>query len=405
MREVLFLAHRVPFPPDRGDKIRSFHILKHIASFARVHLVAFADDPRDLDPPAEFRALLGECVVVPRAKSRARAAVEALAMGEPLSLTAFADARFGAAVRDILARRPIDAVYAFSGQMAQYLPASGPRMVMDFVDLDSAKFAAYAEDARGPMRWLMRREARLLGAYERSVAAWVDASLFVSEAEAALLPGAQALENGIDTVRFDPAAVSPVAQRGPLIVFTGQMDYRPNIDAVTAFAHDALPAIRVRHPEARFAIVGRAPTPAVRSLAGKAVIVTGEVADVRPWLAAAAVVVAPLQLARGVQNKVLEAMAMARAVVASPAAAEGIDHGGTIVVAEDAADAVCDLLDAPLRAEALGMLARERVKARYGWDARLAGVEGLLSPSPLQGSSGSTSPRDVEIVPDRKSVV
>ena len=380
MSEVLFLAHRVPFPPDRGDKIRSFHILKHIASFARVHLVAFADDPRDLDPSAEFRALLGECVVVPRAKSRARAAVEALATGKPLSLTAFADARFGAAVRDILARRPIDAIYAFSGQMAQYLPEGGPRMVMDFVDLDSAKFAAYANDARGPMRWLMRREARLLGAYERGVAGRVDASLFVSEAEAALLPGAQALENGIDTVSFDPAVVTPVAERGPLIVFTGQMDYRPNVDAVISFARDVLLAIRVRHPDARFAIVGRAPTPSVRALAGESVIVTGEVADVRPWLAAAAVVVAPLQLARGVQNKVLEAMAMARAVVASPAAAEGIDHGGTIVVAEDAAGAVTALLGAPLKAEALGMLARERVKARYGWDARLAGVRDLLSP-------------------------
>ena len=385
MREVLFLAHRVPFPPDRGDKIRSFHVLTHIASFARVHLVAFADDPRDLDPPAEFRALLGECVVLPRAKSRARAAVEALATGKPLSLAAFADRRFAAAVRDILSRYPVDVIYAFSGQMAQYLPDGGPRVVMDFVDLDSAKFAAYADDARGPMRWLMRREARLLGAYERAVAARVDASLFVSEAEAALLPGAQALENGIDTVRFDPAVVAPVAERGPLIVFTGQMDYRPNIDAVTAFARDALPTIRARHPGARFAIVGRAPTPAVRALAGEALIVTGEVADVRPWLAAAAVVVAPLQLARGVQNKVLEAMAMARAVVASPAAAEGIDHAGTIVVADEPADAVCMLLDAPFKAEALGMLARERVKARYGWDARLAGVRELLSPSPLQG--------------------
>ena len=382
--DVLFLAHRVPFPPDRGDKIRSFHILKHIAGFARVHLVAFADDARDGDPPAEFRALLGDCIIVPRTKSRPLALAEALARGLPLSLSAFADKRVATAVSRILAGHPVDAIYAFSGQMAQYLPAHGPRAIMDFVDLDSAKFAAYAEDARGPMRWLMRREARLLGAYERQVAQRVAASLFVSEAEAALLPGAQALENGIDTARFDPAAgFARVAEAGPLIVFTGQMDYRPNIDAVTAFARDTLPAIRARHRHARFAIVGRAPAPAVRALASEAVIVTGEVADVRGWLAAAAVVVAPLKLARGVQNKVLEAMAMARPVVASPAAAEGIDHAGTIVVGEDAG-AVCALIEDRAGADALGQAARARVIARYGWAARLAGVEALLSPSPLQ---------------------
>jgi sugar transferase (PEP-CTERM/EpsH1 system associated) len=301
-----------------------------------------------------------------------------------VSLTAFADARVRHAVDGVLARHPIDAIYAFSGQMAQYLPAAGPRVVMDFVDLDSAKFAAYADDAMGPMRWLMRRETRLLGAFERSAAARVDASLFVSEAEAALLPGAQALENGIDTERFDPASVSPVPEPGPLIVFTGQMDYRPNIDAVTAFARNALPAIRAEHPTARFAIVGRSPTATVKALAGEAVIVTGEVADVRPWLAGAAVVVAPLQLARGVQNKVLEAMALARPVVASSAAAEGIDHAGTIVVADDAAAAVSALLAEPVRAEALGRSAQSRVIERYGWEARLSGLRDLLAGAPLR---------------------
>ncbi len=383
--DILFLAHRIPFPPNRGDKIRSFHILKYLAERATVHLVAFADDPRDLDPPAEFRAMLGDCVIVPRAKSRARSAIEALASGKPMSLTAFADQRIGDAIHGILAHHPIDAIYAFSGQMAQYLPADGPRAIMDFVDLDSAKFATYAEDAHGPMRWLMRREARLLGAFERTVASRVDASLFVSEAEAALLPGALAIENGIDTDRYDPtASFDRIDKTGPLIVFTGQMDYRPNIDAVTDFARDAMPAIRARRPTARFAIVGRAPTPAVCALANDGVIVTGEVADVRGWLAAADVVVAPLKLARGIQNKVLEAMAMARPVVASSAAAEGIDHVGTIVVADDPVSAMISLLEEPARGVALGQAARGRVIARYGWDARLAGLDGLL-PSPLQG--------------------
>lgn len=380
--DVLFVAHRVPFPPDRGDKIRSFHILKHLAARARVHLVAFADDPRDLDPTPAFRALVESCTILPRRKSQARAAIEALASGRPLSLTAFADRDFATAVAAVTARHPIDCAYAFSGQMAQYLPAGVPRAIMDFVDADSAKFAAYAQDARGPMRWMMAREARLLAAYERRIATQVDASLFVSAAEAALVPGGQALENGIDWRQFDPAAAFvPVMGQGPLVTFAGQMDYRPNVDAAIRFARDVLPLLRETRPELRFAIVGRAPTAAVRALAGEDVLVTGEVPDVRGWLAASAVVVAPLLLARGVQNKVLEAMAMARPVVASGAAAEGIDHAGTIRVADATADvaaAVAALLDAPADAAALGVAARAQVVRRYDWEACLAPLEALL---------------------------
>jgi sugar transferase (PEP-CTERM/EpsH1 system associated) len=378
--DILFLAHRVPFPPDRGDKIRSFHVLQHLAARARVHLVAFADDPRDLTPPPEFRAMLGECVVVERSKPRWRAGIEALASGRPLSLAAFDDARVHAAVARIVCELGIDRVYAFSGQMAQYLPAGVPA-VMDFVDADSAKFAAFADDASGASRWMYRREARLLGAYERAVTGRVEASLFVSAEEAALVPGARALENGIDTGVFDPAAAFvPVIGQGRLIVFTGQMDYKPNVDAVVAFAREVLPRVRDRHPEVRFAIVGRAPVREVRALASEAVIVTGEVPDVRGWLAAADVVVAPLGLARGIQNKVLEAMAMARPVVASPAAAEGIDHAETIRVAAGAGmvEAVIRLLDNAEEARLLGQAARARVRARYGWDACLAPLDAMM---------------------------
>lgn len=378
MKDILFLAHRAPFPPDRGDKIRSFHILRHLAARARVHLVAFADDPRDLHPAAEYRALVDECVIVPRTKSRPRAALEALATAQPLSVTAFAHRAVERAVRDILARRPIEAIYVYSGQMAQYLPVAGPRTIMDFVDLDSAKFAAYAEDAQGITRWMMQREARMLAAFEREVAGRVDASLFVSEAEARLLPGSIAIENGIDTAHYDPTAAHvPVVGQGPLVVFTGQMDYRPNIDAVSWFARDLLPQI----PGVRFAIVGRAPSAEVRALAGERVIVTGEVADVRGWLKAASVVVAPLKLARGIQNKVLEAMAMARPVVASAAAAEGIDHRDTIRVARDGADFVASvnaLLADPAAAAALGKAARAQAIARYDWAAALAPLDPLI---------------------------
>jgi sugar transferase (PEP-CTERM/EpsH1 system associated) len=376
MRDILFLAHRVPFPPDRGDKIRSFHVLKHLAARSRVHLVAFADTSADRDPAPEFRRLLSSCTIVPRTRSRGRALVEALATSRPVSLTAFADPRIAAAVK----RHEGMATYVFSGQMAQYVEAP---TVMDFVDVDSAKFAAFADTGLGAMRWLMRREARLLGRFEQGVAARAGTSVLVSTAEASLFGGPRtlAVENGIDTEHFDPAAAFDRLGRGegPLLVFTGQMDYRPNIDAVVAFTRESLPMIRRRYPSARFTIVGRAPTATVRALAAhQGVVVTGEVADVRPWLAAADVCVAPLSLARGVQNKVLEAMAMARPVVASLAAAEGIDHADTIRVARDGATAVVGLLADPAAARTMGDRARAQVIRRYAWDARLAPLDTLL---------------------------
>lgn len=388
MSELLFLAHRVPFPPDRGDKIRGFNILRHLAGKHRVHLVAFADEIADRDPAPEFRQMLASCTVVPRTKANARAAIQALATRRPVSLTAFADPAMQAAVDKVRGSYPIDRVHCYSGQMAQYLPDDLPA-IMDFADVDSEKFEQLAASARYPISWLLRREARLLAAFERTVAARVSASLFVTEAEAALFRerGATgrilAVENGIDADFFDPAAFfAPVDAPGPLIVFTGQMDYRPNVDAATWFVANVLPDLRAEHPELRLAVVGRAPTPAVRALAGDGVIVTGAVPDVRGWLAAASVCVAPLQIARGIQNKVLEAMAMARPVVASAAAAEGIDHAGTIRVAADAGAQVATiraLLADPADAGRLGAAARAQVVARYAWPARLAVLDALMA--------------------------
>jgi polysaccharide biosynthesis protein PslH len=390
MGDILFLGHRVPYPPDRGDKIRGFHILKYLSARSRVHLIAFADDTRDLRSKSGLAKLTGNRSIIWRSKSRLRAAIEALVTRKPISLTAFDSRSLRGAVEALLARHAIDTIYVFSSQMAQYLPAR-PRqkVIMDFVDMDSAKFAAYAKDGRGPMAWVMQREAHLLFQYERSIAARADASLFVSAAEAQLFrerSGAErvhVVENGIDTDVFAPdASFKRIEATEALIVFTGQMDYRPNIEAVSWFVETIFPHIRVRFPEARFAIVGRAPTEAVKALATQpGVIVTGEVADVRGWLAAASVVVAPLKLARGIQNKVLEAMAMARPVVASRAAAEGIDHADTLRVGEsvgEIADAVIALLDDPAAAAHLGRAARARVQARYSWEARLAPLDALL---------------------------
>jgi polysaccharide biosynthesis protein PslH len=269
------------------------------------------------------------------------------------------------------------------------------RLIMDFVDVDSAKFESYADEGSGFMRWINAREGKKLAAFEAEVAARADASLFVSEAEAALFrercgaKNVSGVGNGIDTVFYDPAAsfkkLHPVFP-DPLIVFTGQMDYRPNIEAVADFAQNALPTIRATHPETTFAIVGRNPTEAVSALSAlPGVQVTGAVDDVRTWLAGADVVVAPLRIARGIQNKVLEAMAMAKPVVASKAAAEGIDakdkaHFRIAKSVADEAKIVSELLadvDARLL---LGAAAREHVKAHYGWDGQLAALDRIMQP-------------------------
>ncbi len=398
MGEILFLAHRVPFPPDRGDKIRAYNLLKYLAGRTRVHLATFADDRRDLNVRDDLGKAIGSRAVVWRGKPTWLAAVQALLTGQPVSITAFASAAMHRAVADVLARRPIDTIVAFSSQMAQYIPVeTKARVVIDFCDVDSAKFAEYGRTAGGLKGWMMRREAKLLLAHDRAVAERADASLFISPAEAQVFADAtelsdlHVLENGIDTAKFDPAGKFAVVEGGnDLIVFTGQMDYAPNIEAVVWFAEDILPLVRVQRPDARFAIVGRNPTPVVTALAKLPedqrfdlnLTDIAEVADVRGWLAAAAVVVAPLKLARGVQNKVLEAMAMARPVVASAAAAEGIDHAGTIRVGVDAetlAAGIVTLLTDRDQAAKLGAAARARVIERYGWATRLAPLDELAA--------------------------
>lgn len=412
MGDILFLAHRIPYPPDRGDKIRAYHLLRHLSKNHRVHLVAFADDPEDLQRKGGLAPYAVTREIVWREPPSAWTGLRAVLQRRPVSLVAFADPAVRRRVDRLLSTHPIDTIFLYSSQMAQYLPPQPEqRVIMDFVDMDSAKFAAYAEGAHGPLGWVHRREAALLLRHEQRVACGADASLFVSEAEAALFrartaaPRVHAIENGIDTVFYDPdQRFEPVPGAGPLLVFTGQMDYRPNIDAVTWFAERVFPRVRQSYPDARFAIVGRAPTAAVRALADRpGVIVTGAVPDVRDWLAAAALVVAPLQLARGIQNKVLEGMAMARAVVASPAAAEGIDHAGTLRVADgpDAfGDAVLSLLAEPEIAAALGLAARARVIARYSWEARLAPLDALLD-APVAPRLRRGGARGDRLVPGR----
>ncbi len=383
--EILFLAHRLPFPPDRGDKIRSWNILKALARLAPVHVAALLDPADRPHEASELRELVASLTLAPRNRSKLSAIGAALVSGRSASVEACASPELQSAVKSLLDTKPISAIYAFSGQMAQFVPVDlgKRRFVMDFVDMDSAKFEAFGGFANV-------QEGKRLFAFEKATAERAALSLFVSEAEANLFrtktgltgDNVRALENGIDLNLFQPEhpGRAAVLGQGPLIVFTGQMDYQPNIDAVEWFAKQVMPLLGV----VRFAIVGRAPTPRVRALSAiPGVTVTGEVSDTRDWIATADVVVAPLLLARGIQNKVLEAMAMGKPVIATPAAAEGIDAevGAEILVAdgpEAQADVILRLLADPAAASAIGEAARARMVARYSWDARMAGLPEML---------------------------
>lgn len=392
---ILFLAHRMPWPPDRGDKIRSYHMLRWIAERAPVHVAAFVDQLDDWQYQDALEAIVVSTILEPRIRPMWKAGLRALASNRPVSLTAFDSPTMRRKINRLVKRERIDLIHIFSSQMAQYIPKGYQgRVVMDFVDVDSAKFERFGVEGGGPMAMINRREGRLLAAFEARMSRRADASLFVSDAEAQLFRArseahrVEVIGNGIDVDRFDPGRddIAPLASRpdGPLIVFTGQMDYRPNIEAVQSFAGDVMPRLRASFPSIHFAIVGRAPTAELRALDGKGgVIVTGEVPDTRSWLAAADLVVAPLRIARGVQNKVLEAMAMACPVLVSAAAFEGIDAVASehLMVAGDVdeeAIIAAELLADPARREALGRAARGHVEARYRWDAQLAPLAAIL---------------------------
>jgi glycosyltransferase involved in cell wall biosynthesis len=444
VRDLLFLSHRIPYPPDKGEKIRAWHMFQHLARRFRVHLGCFVDDPEDAARVAELRPLCTDltCIAIDRRTQRLRALLR-MRPGQPLTLGYFHDARLQHWVDATLARHEIRHVFVYSSAMAHYVmpeggrsgtpgaaPAAGSVRVLDMVDVDSAKWTAYATTAGWPARVVFAREGRTLLAFERLAARAFTRSIFVSEAEwrhfVELAPEARDytgwVDNGVDLAHFSPKLAFadpfppttalpttpafptttalpttpphpatpplPATTRNatPRLVFTGRMDYRPNIDAVTWFARAVMPELRRRIPEAQFAIVGAAPAPSVLRLAElPGVIVTGRVADTRPWLAHASIVVAPLLIGRGTQNKVLEGMAMARPVIATPQAFEGVQATPEqdILLAsgvEQTIERIIEVLSG--RHPGLGAAGRHAVERRHDWSVTLGRLDELFPDDP-----------------------
>jgi sugar transferase (PEP-CTERM/EpsH1 system associated) len=402
MKDLLFLAHRIPYPPNKGDKIRSFNILKYLSARYRVHLGAFIDDPGDWQYAEVLKVHCASTHFVPlHPKLALLRSAQGLLTGEALGIPYYRDSRMSRWVRELSGRLDLGGVYVYSSTMAQYAShLTLPSKVLDFCDVDSEKWRQYAERHGFPRAWVYGREARLLADEERRLAERFSAVVLVSNSEADLFrrvaPAASrhthTVRNGVDTEYFDPklAFDSPFKAGESPIVFTGAMDYWANVDAVQWFVKEVLPRVSSSQPNARFYIVGSRPADAVLALGRQPnVVVTGTVPDVRPYLAHSRVVVAPLRIARGIQNKVLEALAMGRPLVATGDALdglEGVEASGALAANDPTAfSAALDRALAP--GFDVAQRARGYVCEHFGWDASLRILDQLLVPAVHSGAA------------------
>ncbi len=384
---ILYLCHRIPYPPNKGDKIRAFHQLKAFSARHQVDLFTLADRRGDLD---QRHALARYCRRVEVAElspisSRLRS-LPYVFTRVPLTLPYFYSAELQKTVRKALLSRSYDRIFIYCSAMAQYVEEENEiPIVVDLVDVDSDKWLQYARISPFPMSRIYQREARCLRKYERRICERASATLLTTEREARLMreicPGArvQVIPNGVDTDYFKPVAKRHESA-APALVFTGDMSYFPNEEAVTYFAHKVFPAIRKSIADARFLIVGRDPTSNVRRLRRlEGVEVTGLVPDVRPYLEKAQVSVAPFSISAGIPNKILEAMAFGLPVVGTPCAVQGLSSYVAAAVdlaasTEELTSKILRLLRDPELAQNKGADGRRRVAAEYRWDRSMRQV-------------------------------
>ncbi|MBI4605068.1 MAG: TIGR03087 family PEP-CTERM/XrtA system glycosyltransferase [Planctomycetes bacterium] len=386
---VLYLTQRVPFPPNRGDKIASYHAIRHLSRKHSVFVAALAESEEELEHSSELSRLFVVDAAL-RTPAAARVSVlMALVTGEPLSVAYYRSRALAKKVARRVEQIPFDAVIAFSSSMGQYADlVPGVPLIADFVDMDSRKWELYAKASRWPRSAVYALEERRLLEYERKLAGRAACTLVRTEAEREdcrrLIPGRrfEVLSNGVDLELFKADGPKPGSHD---IVFTGVMDYFPNVQGALYFADKVLPLVRSQVPDATFTIVGARPVRAVLALGRRpGIIVTGQVPDVRPYLRRAAVAVAPLLLARGIQNKVLEAMAMETPVVTTRAAFRGVDAqvGEGVLPADgllEFAQKVVAFLRDPAFAAEVGKRGRRLVERRYVWEEQLERLEAILA--------------------------
>lgn len=394
--QLLYLCHRFPYPPNKGDKIRSYHLLQYLCKHYDVHLGCFVDEEEDIPYIGFIEDICCSSLCLSlNTKQKKFSSLTGFFTHQPLTLPFYFDERLKHWIRRQVNSHNIERCVIFSSSMGQYLEGEEfykIRSVVDLVDVDSDKWRQYAEKKNWPLSWIYRREAKLLLDVERRLIERSEQSLLVSSTEAelmkkltpALCKKIDHYNNGVDTTYFDPLLdyKNPYSNSKPILVFTGAMDYWPNVDAVCWFSKHIFPELRNQHQDLEFYIVGRNPTKDVKRLEiTNGITVTGAVADIRAYLHFADVVIAPLRVARGVQNKVLEAMAMEKIVLSSSQGVEGIEAklGVELLLANTLADYV-EYLPRLLSGEchAMGKRARQCILKKFDWDSSLPIVSEFL---------------------------
>ena len=409
MKRLLFIVHRVPYPPDKGERVRAFHELKALAQRYCVTVVSPGDGRADYESAKVLHQWCERVILSPAGGTKGLVrGLWRLLRGGSATEGYFHSDQLSQRIRKLTRDTRFDVAMASSSAMLGYLlDAKVPHRVLDMIDVDSAKWFTYAAQARWPKSWIYQREGRAVQRLEQDSIIKCDAVLVVSEAEAHVLGDYRQkvgpLCNGVDMEFFSPREVEQ--QGGASVVFTGTMDYRPNVDGVCWFVEKVWPGLKQEVPELRFVIVGRNPTAAVRGLSKHdGVEVTGAVDDVRGYLAEAGVAVCPLRIARGLQNKVLEAMAMGKAVVSSGPALEGLEvEIGRDVLQADTPEQWHESLVNVLRDDqlrtTLGKNARSCVEQRYNWDTRMAPLVSLCE----SFSDGAAAEREADSSSEEKS--
>ena len=387
---ILYIAHRVPFPPDKGDRIRNYHVLRQLSRIGDVSLACLADEPVSGETKAELNRLCRKVAIVPvPGLIRWMRAGASVLGGRSLSEGAFRVPVLATVLDEWQRSRPFDAAVVSASSLAPYLRRNGFERVpgfVDIVDCDGQKWFDFAEAVSGPKRWLYRLEGRRVQRLEREIATWAAACTLVSRAEADLFDrtvgegSATVATNGVDIDYFYPSE----SKEELACAFVGALDYLPNVDAAKWFAEMVWPRIRERHPMAEFRLIGRKPTATVTKLGTiPGVIVVGQVPDVRPHVASSAVCVVPMRLSRGLQNKVLESLAMGKATVAAPPALAAIHaKSGRDLIRVETPDewvtAVCQLFENPGRRRELGDAGRRYVEANHDWETCLRPLTKLI---------------------------
>jgi sugar transferase (PEP-CTERM/EpsH1 system associated) len=396
---ILYLTHRVPFPLDKGERIRHFHLLKFLSRRANVHLACLADEPVADGTTATLRQLCERLAIVPLGAGRWLRALGSFASGRTVTEGAFRSPALRAVLRDWARETRFQSVFLSSSSMVSFCFESeelrSVPCVVDLADVDSQKWLDFAAASWGPRAWLYRTEGRRLRRLEQSLGARARAVTLVSEAEAnlyrSICPDASvhAVTNGVtlDCPGFDAPPDEDTC------VFVGVLDYAPNVDGICWFCREIWPAIQARRPGAKVLVVGRKPAPEVMGLGElPGVEIVGQVPDVRRYLAQASVVIVPLRLARGLQNKVLEGLAMKKAVVASPTCLAGIRaEPGVHLLAASTADewveSILRLLADPALRRKIGSAGRAYVEERHRWERCLepfSSLFGLSRPDAVQ---------------------